>query len=217
MGGRGASSSLSSITSIDKLLKETAVINPNYSTRKKEYINNCQSCVLAFILREKGEDVVALGRIGQDWKDGNGKQIQLTKMFNNNPETNYYIVGNRRFDNELLARRYLMDSKYSNMYKSKATRNSIFSNDSDFIERQVKSWGNNASGYVRVQWKGSKGGHVFNIKNVNGKVVAIDTQSNKIRDLKKTLSQAKPQYTYFTRTDNLSINKNLKKYMVKER
>ena len=212
-GGRGAKSSL---TSIDRILKETAVINPNFSTGGKQYRENCQSCTLAFILREKGENVVAMGGTGKSWQDGNGKKISITEMFNNNPEQKYFIVGSKRFDSQISARNYAMNSKYSNIYQVKANKNSIFTNSYEAIESEVKAWGNNGSGFITVNWKGNKGSHVFNLKNVKGKLVAIDTQSNRIRNLRDTLNQVKPQFTHITRTDNLSVNKRLKKYMVRE-
>lgn len=215
MGGRGASSSLTKKTSVEKILDDIKTINPNYSTGERKWKENCQSCTLAFILREKGENVEAIGNTTGWYYDNSGNKFTIMDAFNNNPAKWYYIVGQRRFDNESNAREYARSTSFTHIYRMQVTEKSIFTNSSDAIEDEVRKWGSGASGFIKVQWKGNQGGHVFNIKNINGDVVAIDAQNGKVKDLKQTLTRVKPQYTFITRTDNLKVKENVKKYMVK--
>lgn len=49
----------------------------------------------------------------------------------------------------------------------------------DAAEMLVNKFGNNASGVVSVQWKGNRGGHIFNWQIKDGVVKFFDGQSNK--------------------------------------
>lgn len=72
----------------------------------------------------------------------------------------------------------------------------------DAAEMLANKFGNNASGVVSVQWKGNRGGHIFNWQIKDGVVKFFDGQSNKDDSLT------------IARLDNAEINFDaIKKYV----
>lgn len=71
------------------------------------------------------------------------------------------------------------------------------------IRQQMAQWGEGARGFIRVRWKNG-GGHVFNVEQRNGQLVAVDAQPGKIVNLTEYLSYSKPSQTMLSRVDNLT-------------
>ena len=78
-----------------------------------------------------------------------------------------------------------------------------------FIQRVMRSYGNNARAFISITWKEGIGGHVFNLINVGDEPYAVDAQQKKIWKLSdcpyiKDIDSEKSQG--IIRTDNQSIN-----------
>ena len=87
----------------------------------------------------------------------------------------------------------------------------------DAAEMLVNKFGNNASGVVSVQWKGNRGGHIFNWQIKDGVVKFFDGQSNKddsaVSSLYWRMMNPNDSLT-IARLDNAEINFDaIKKYV----
>lgn len=81
-----------------------------------------------------------------------------------------------------------------------------YKNEISSINEQMKNWGDGSRAIVRVIWKNSNSGHVFNIENKGGKIFAYDAQPGKKIDLSDYMSQSRRGYTALFRTDNAKID-----------
>ena len=61
---------------------------------------------------------------------------------------------------------------------------------------------------MRVVWKNSRSGHVFNIENQGGKIRAFDGQTGKEIKLREYLNKARRGMTSLVRSDNADIDMN---------
>lgn len=84
------------------------------------------------------------------------------------------------------------------------------------IESAMKGYGNGARAVVGVNWQ-QGGGHVFNIENSNGNIVAVDAQTGRRSSLSNALNGSKPMQTQITRTDNLRIAEKAKESVTTRR
>lgn len=75
----------------------------------------------------------------------------------------------------------------------------------------MKSYGNGTRAVVGVNWQNG-GGHVFNIENSNGKIVAVDAQTGRRSSLSNALNGSKPRDAQTTRTDNLRKGERISYY-----
>lgn len=150
--------------------------NPKYLESKKNknthYTHNCQRCVNAYEARRRGYNVTA-----------------ATKYQPNDP----------------LA--YMANEKgWANVYNGgKESLVPCISNSADGVRKKVTdtvlSWGDGARGIVRVQWKGSGGGHVFIAECHGEEVVFLDPQSGRM-DASPYFDLVKIRETYLLRTDD---------------
>lgn len=85
---------------------------------------------------------------------------------------------------------------YGRTYKSEITS----------INNQMKSWGDGSRAIVRVVWKGRRSGHVFNIENKGGQIIAYDAQPGKKINLSDYMKNTRRGYTALFRTDNAKID-----------
>lgn len=66
----------------------------------------------------------------------------------------------------------------------------------------LKTWPDDARGFVMVGWKGG-GGHVFVVEKVDGVTRYIDPQLNKVYD-ESVFKRVRPRMTFAVRSDNLT-------------
>lgn len=69
------------------------------------------------------------------------------------------------------------------------------------VEALMASYGDGARAIVRVQWRGTRNGHVFIAEQINGKTVFHDPQSN-TADCSYYFASAKKNQTYCLRVDD---------------
>ena len=155
--------------------------NPNY-LNGREYQENCQRCVWAYELQRRGYDVEALPTFNGDDLPSQGNWRKLNKNYNN-PENTVYV-----------GQHY----GQTNSVKTEITN----------ITDAMNNWGDGSRGIVRVVWKNSRGGHVFNIENQGGKIRAFDGQTGKEIKLREYLNKARRGMTSLVRSDNADIDMN---------
>ena len=76
------------------------------------------------------------------------------------------------------------------------------------IKKSMKEWGDGSRCEICVVWKDNGGGHVFMAEQVDGKVLFLDPQSNKVYD-ESVFDKAKKTYTKYFRVDDLDFNDNI--------
>lgn len=155
--------------------------NPHFSDDFSEYSENCQRCVVAYELRRRGYDVTALPTYKGD------------VLPNGTAKGNGRWMG--AFQN---AKNVLVGAK---------TQKSAKAN----IESQMKKWGDGSRAIVRVGWKGTNYGHVFNVENRKGRMYFVDAQIGQRVNINEYLSQARTDTIRLVRTDNLRISDRAKK------
>ena len=155
------------------LNKNLEAVNPKHD--RYGTVNNCQYCVVAADMRERGYDVQARLR-----NDG-GYEEDIRKWYNNPPKFTHLDVPPLTKDESNDSRR---ERAYSMMMKH--------------LEKQ----GEGARGYfgVKFMWGG---GHAMYYKVENGKVNIYDPQ-NTNDDVTNTLAMAHPNGFSYLRLDNLT-------------
>lgn len=163
--------------------------NPYYdpSGTYAEYTQNCQRSVIAYELRRRGYDVVALPTYEGDMlpygtRGGNGHWMGA-------------FQGAKSID-------------------VGATRNKQVKSN---IEGAMKGFGSGSRGIIRVTWQGGNTGHVFNVENVGGTIRYVDAQTGRAVNINEYLGASQPSMTRLVRTDNLRISERAKKSVTKAR
>ena len=169
--------------------------NPNYDETHtyKEFIINCQRCVVANELRRRGYNVEALPAV-DDSKLPKKDRLGLVR---------YTANGTLRQGNWTQAFRHA---------KAKSMRGTNVNAVIDNISNEMNKYGNNARGVISVAWKNG-GGHVFNVENQNGKILFLDAQTGQKVSATDYLSGASLRNVTLTRTDNLRISDKAKKFV----
>ena len=155
------------------LNKNLEAVNPNHD--RYGTVNNCQYCVVAADMRERGYDVQARLR-----NDG-GYEKDISKWYNNPPKFTHLNVPPLTKDESNDSRR---ERAYSMMMKH--------------LEKQ----GEGARGYFGVEFMWG-GGHAMYYKVENGKVNIYNPQ-NTNDDITNTLAMAHPNGFSYLRLDNLT-------------
>lgn len=155
------------------LNKNLEAVNPKHD--KYGTVNNCQYCVVAMDMRERGYDVQARLR-----NDG-GYEKDIRKWYNNPPKFTHLTVPPLTKDESNDSRR---ERAYSMMMKH--------------LEKQ----GEGARGYFGVEFMWG-GGHAMYYKVENGKVNIYNPQ-NTNDDITNTLAMAHPNGFSYLRLDNLT-------------
>ena len=153
--------------------------NPHFS-ESRDYQENCQRCIWAYELQRRGYDVEALPTYKGDDLPRNGNWKGIIK--NHDSWRNEEYVGQRYGQ--------------TNSIKTEITN----------ITDAMNNWGDGSRAVVRVAWKNSRSGHVYNIENRNGVIKAYDGQTGKNVNLREYLGKARRGYTSLVRTDNAEIN-----------
>lgn len=155
------------------LNKNLEAVNPKHD--RYGTVNNCQYCVVAADMRERGYDVQARLR-----NDG-GYEKDISKWYNNPPKFTHLNVPPLTKDESNDSRR---ERAYSMMMKH--------------LEKQ----GEGARGYFGVEFMWG-GGHAMYYKVENGKVNIYNPQ-NTNDDITNTLAMAHPNGFSYLRLDNLT-------------
>ena len=155
------------------LNKNLEAVNPKHE--RYGTVNNCQYCVVAMDMRERGYDVQARLR-----NDG-GYEKDISKWYNNPPKFTHLTVSPLTKDESNDSRR---ERAYSMMMKH--------------LEKQ----GEGARGYFGVEFMWG-GGHAMYYKVENGKVNIYNPQ-NTNDDITNTLAMAHPNGFSYLRLDNLT-------------
>lgn len=171
--------------------------NPYYSQDFGEYSQNCQRCVVAYELRRRGYDVIAL----PTWEgDDMGFPYPTAK-----PSTD-----NGRWQ---MAFRKAKSVRVGINGDNDAAVNVVQTN----IEKKMKKYGNGSRAVISVTWKGGTDGHVFNVENEHGKIIYRDAQSGRTVNIKGTLATAQTRNVNLVRTDNLRISDRAKLLVTRRR
>ena len=155
------------------LNKNLEAVNPKHD--RYGTVNNCQYCVVAADMRERGYDVQARLR-----NDG-GYEKDISKWYNNPPKFTHLTVPPLTKDESNDSRR---ERAYSMMMKH--------------LEKQ----GEGARGYFGIEFMWG-GGHAMYYKIENGKVNIYNPQ-NTNDDVTNTLAMAHPNGFSYLRLDNLT-------------
>lgn len=129
--------------------QDLAAVNPNYSTGKKEWRQNCQRCVITYEARRRGYDVEALPCM----------DLSLDDLAYMDDKTNGWTSV---FDKPQLL----------------SCASSTGEGTGEKVREQMKAFGDGARAIVRVGWK-TEGAHVFIAEQRGEETVFIDPQSNK--------------------------------------
>ena len=156
-----------------KLSKNLKAVNPKHDTYGT--VNNCQYCVVAMDMRERGYDVQARLR-----NDG-GYEKDIRKWYNNPPNFTHLQV-------KPLAKDETNDSMRERAYNVMLNR----------LEEQ----GDGARGYFGVEFMWG-GGHAMYYKVENGKVNIYNPQ-NTNDDVTNILAMTNPNGFSYLRLDNLT-------------
>ena len=168
--------------------------NPYFSREYSEYSENCQRCVVAYELRRRGYDVIAQATFDTDkWPSGvdiNGRHMGFWRGAFQGAKTDFIGV---RGDNARAEKKVL-----------------------DNIAAQMKEYGNGSRAIIRIGYRGSRLGHVFNIENRNGRMYYVDAQSGdrySNADMRNMMKIVKTESVSLTRTDNLRISSRAKEFV----
>lgn len=164
--------------------------NPNWSASYREFSENCQRCVVAYELNRRGYDVTALPTYKGD---------TLPNVVHFDPATETY---------EGRWKGAFRNAKTINVGASSAS--GVISN----IESRMKSYGSGSRAVVQIFYKGG-GGHVFNVENQRGRVVFVEAQTGKIKNIKQTMSSVRTESVNLVRTDNLRLSERAKNFVAK--
>lgn len=100
----------------------------------------------------------------------------------------------------------MMDKGWANVYANgRSSLVQCFSRTTDGVKKkvieQMTSWGKNARAIVRVQWKGTRSGHVFIAENHDGSILFLDPQSGTL-NVESYFDMAKVNQTHLLRIDD---------------
>ena len=168
--------------------------NPYFSKAFSSYSENCQRCVVAYELRRRGYDVIAQPTFeGDKWPTNvpvNGRLMGRWRGAFQNAKTDFVGVS-------------------GNNAKAEAK---VLSN----ITSKLKDYGKGARAIVRIGYRGSHTGHVFNVENQGGRAVYVDAQTGTRythADMQNLMKIVDTNSVSLTRTDNLRVSGRAKEFV----
>ena len=161
--------------------EDLAAVNPNYSTGKMKWRNNCQRCVATYEARRRGLDVEALPCI---------KPIRSDTLLSFDDKTGWASV----YENPQIIS---CSAKTGEKTGEK-------------VREQMKKFGDGARAVVKIILQGSFHGHVFIAEQKNRETVFLDPQTND-NDVSRYFKKAKKDGTVLLRIDNKKFTDNIKK------
>ena len=158
--------------------KSLAAVNPHFAEGYK-WQNNCQRCVVAWELRQRGYDVTAMPFAAHDGIGRSGTKC-------------WKLDGSDWFNDS--ETRLLGGS-------SKGIE--------DGIKDEFDKWGDGSRAIVRIGWDSDHGGggHLFSARREGGRIVYEDPQAGTVRDIGETLKSCSPLYgdTWLMRVDDREL------------
>lgn len=191
--------------------------NPNFNNPNAEaegWHHNCQSCAMTFEAMMRGYDTEAVPhKKGDPYFVANGKEHKWRDCFEG--KQTIITVGYDEFEKARNSGDWTKASRLANKIgKIRAIEGqTVAVNNKTAVNKQMKEWGDGSRATLTVIWKNG-GGHIINVINKGGKALAIDAQSNQIKDLGDVLSRARTNYTALTRVDNLKFTSDVQ-YLTK--
>ena len=164
--------------------------NPHWNTSYREFSENCQRCVVAYELNRRGYDVTALPTYKGDTL----------------PNVAHYDLSTGTYEGRWKGA--FRDAKTVNVGAS--SESGTISN----IESRMRSYGSGSRAVIQIFYKGG-GGHVFNIENQRGRIVYVEAQAGKIKNIKRTMSSVETESVNLVRTDNLRLSDRAKNFVTK--
>lgn len=161
-----------------KTKRSLAAVNPHFAEGFK-WQNNCQRCVAAWELRQRGYDVTAMPFSAHDGIGYDGTKcwkLDAPNWFN---------------DSELKRLRGTMKSFERG------------------VKNEFDKWGDGSRAIVKVKWNEDNGdcGHFFSARREGDKIIYEDPQSGTVRDIVGTLKNCSPLYgdTWLMRVDDRKL------------
>lgn len=188
-----------------KTTKENLVrSNPNYFTRKMEYVANCTNCSMTFEARERGYEVEAQPIVNRDVNE----TINVLQEAYPGAEP-VHIVKEPRFDHpdgwpSTIEELYEYEHELYNINLSNGD------NNEKLIEKVKQAFAKEpvgSRGQLLVTWK-TGGGHALNYEiDKNHKLVILDPQVNKrYKGIQAEHFLSRLNTITYTRLDNCEIN-----------
>ncbi len=160
--------------------------NPHHSYDYREFSQNCQRCVVAYELRRRGYDVTALPTYPGD---------KLPTIAYIDTKNNIYAA------------------RWRGAFQDAKTENVGVSGNTPTAEKQVmqniadkmRGYGEGSRAVIQILYRGG-GGHVFNVENQGGRIVYVEAQTGKIKDMARTMTSVKTDSVNIVRVDNLKMS-----------
>lgn len=170
----------------DSAISNAQKTNLNYTSFEYGYMNNCQRCVPAWELRERGFDVIAKPIVVEVKKDPIATSAFSVWNFN-------------LFDADI----------------SKRVQRDRNGTGKEQIIEYLKKCGNNARVEISVDWIDRDFGHVFAAKNVNGEILFVDPQSGRYgKEVEAYFNGVRTGHTSWLRIDNLELREGVRKEVI---
>lgn len=169
-------------------VKDAENTNPNYSKLTYEYTNNCQRCVPAWELRQRGFDVIAQPC----------KPLGEYDALQRSPFSPWNF---NAFDADV----------------SKRVQADRVGTGKEKIIEFLKTSGNGARAEIVVTWDYNKTtGHVFAAKNIDGNILFIDPQNGKSGQfVEEYFDRVEKGETRWLRIDNLPLQERCRNEVIK--
>ena len=169
--------------------------NPNHSYDYKEFSQNCQRCVVAYELRRRGYDVTALPTYAGD---------DLPRIAYIDTKNNIYAA------------------KWRGAFQGAKTVDVSSAGDTlsaekkvmDNIADRMREYGSGSRAVIQILYRGG-GGHVFNVENDHGRIVYVEAQTGKIKDMERTMHSVRTDSVNLVRVDNLKVSERAKRFVRK--
>lgn len=158
--------------------KSLTAVNPHLADGYK-WQNNCQRCVVAWELRQRGYDVTAMPFAAHDGIGYDGTKcwkLDAPNWFNDS-ETRLFGGSCKGIEQG--------------------------------IKDEFEKWGDGSRAIIRVGWDSSHGGggHLFSARREGNRIIYEDPQSGTVRDIDDTLAKCSPLYgdTWIMRVDDREL------------
>jgi len=123
-----------------------------------------------------------------------------------------YELRRRGIDVEALPRKWMQQDEWANLFEGFSRQKPASRTKSKVVEeleQEILSWGEGARGTVFGVISGSQNkGHFFSVEVSEGKVIFVDSQSNKA-DVRSYFDGLKPSSIVYGRLDNLNPNSSI--------
>ncbi|WP_417303116.1 toxin glutamine deamidase domain-containing protein [Ellagibacter isourolithinifaciens] len=164
--------------------------NPNYNASYREFSENCQRCVVAYELNRRGYNVTALPTFKGDTL----------------PNVAHYNMKSGTFE-----------GRWKGAFRNAKTVNVGAKTEAGAIaniESAMKSYGSGSRAVVQIFYKGG-GGHVFNVENQRGRIVYVEAQAGKMKNIERTMRSVDSMSVNLVRTDNLKLSDRARNFVTR--